>query len=146
MCFPLYYKSKVVYMDNVALLLWPDILSILAKRISIDNLYGVPYVMELLTDSDERVDLCKGLEVVFSGGFPFQSSLATSLVEVASTSLAKMAAEKVNWWTAISNSAKSRLGLPAASCDCTTLLWESHDSETHIYDLVVLEGCPSRLL
>lgn len=142
-------NRKPIYMYNAALPLTSQHLkTTLREHPDIQILYGVPYAMKLLADSYEGIESCKKLEVLFCGGGACPKPIGDKLVQNGVYLVSHLGSSETGQ---LMNSYRPRSEIeewdwlrPPTTLQ-PYLRWEPYDRENDIFELVVLEGWPSKV-
>jgi len=142
-------------MNRQQIYMYPAHLPLTAKHLiqtleqhpEIKILYGVPYTMKLLADSEEAVSLCRNLEVLFCGGGacakPVGDRLANAGVYLISHLGSSETGQLMNSHRPLSDVLEWDWMRPSPLLQ-KFLRWEPYDAEADIYEMVVLDGWPSK--
>ena len=141
-------NRKRVYVYNAALPLTSQhLVTTLREHPDIQILYGVPYAMKLLADSEEGIELCKRLEVVQSGGSAIPKPIGDRLAKAGINLVSHFGSSETGQ---LMNSHRPRSEIeewdwlrPSAASQ-PYMRWEPYNSEADIFELVILKGWPTK--
>ncbi|OKL58807.1 hypothetical protein UA08_05740 [Talaromyces atroroseus] len=140
------HSEKLIYMYNANLpLTAPYLLSTLREHRDIEVLYAVPYALKLLSESDEGLSVLTRLELVMFGGSACPKPIGDALVQNGVRLVSHYGTTETGQ---LMTSFRERSDLdwdyvrPGDSL-LPFLRWE--EQMTGIYELVVLEGWPSKV-
>ena len=124
------------------------LLSTLREHPDIQIVYAVPYTIKFLAESDEGIQLCQKLEVLFCGGAacpkPIGDKLTHAGVNLVSHFGSTETGQLMNSCCPRSENLEWDWLRPSEALQ-PYLRWEPYDAADNIFDLVVLEGWPSKV-
>jgi len=141
------HARKLIYMYNAVLpLTAPHLISTLEKH-DIQILYAVPYALKLLAESDKGVELLASLDLVMFGGSacpkPIGDKLASQGVLLVSH---YGTTETGQLMTSFRERSDRDWDFVRPTDNLKPFLrWEEQDKGSGIYELVILEGWPSKV-
>ncbi|CAG8107562.1 unnamed protein product [Penicillium olsonii] len=140
------HSQKLIYMYNANLpLTAPHLMATLQEHQEIEVLYGVPYALKLLSESEEGLKALSRLELVMFGGSSCPKPIGDTLVQNGVRLVSHYGTTETGQ---LMTSFRDRSDLdwdyvrPGPSL-LPYLRWE--EQSTGIYELCVLEGWPSKV-
>ena len=142
-------NKKAVYLyPGESPLTATNLVKALREHSDIQILLAVPYACRLLANSAEGVELCKRLDVVFSGGAICPKPIGDKLVEAGVNLVSHFGSTETGQ---LMNSFRPKSEfqdwdwLQPLESALPFIRWEPYDEEHSIFELVVLEGWPAKV-